>query len=177
MVNPVSRREGLVVEADIDGALIYDLGTDYAHWLDQDAAVVWEACDGRRDVEALSTHCALDEKRVLEILRQLARVGLVEQASVEDGIDRRRLLGGAAAAAFGLTAITSILAPTSAVAHSDVCLSVGQACTGSGPDAATAEVQARVFCSVAGNSELCFCNCTPILDGVGYVCSGSCLSQ
>jgi hypothetical protein len=167
----------LVIETNRDGLLIYDLSTDYAHWLDPEAAAVWESSDGSRDTPALSMVCGLGEPRVAEVLQQLREVGLIDDESATHRMDRRRLLGNAAKAAFGIAAVTSILAPTPAMAHSDICLSVGVACTGSGPDAPSASEAATDFCADDGNSELCFCECTPVLvDPIGgeYQCSGSC---
>lgn len=45
-LNPVARKEGLVIQEMPDEVLVYDMETDQAHCLNRTAASVWKSCDG-----------------------------------------------------------------------------------------------------------------------------------
>jgi Coenzyme PQQ synthesis protein D (PqqD) len=53
-VVPATRPDGLVVEHLAGETLIYDLERDQVHHLNDTAAVVFELCDGRTTVGAVS---------------------------------------------------------------------------------------------------------------------------
>ena len=44
---PVARQEGLVIQEMPDEVLVFDLKTNKAHCLNETAAFVWKACDGK----------------------------------------------------------------------------------------------------------------------------------
>src|SRR5690349_6198802 len=81
---PVARREGLLVETLPDEVLVYDLDRKKAHCLNQTAALIWQHCDGRRDVAeialALSHHLnsTIDEEVVWYGLKSLSKSRLLE---------------------------------------------------------------------------------------------------
>jgi len=130
---PIARREQLVVTELGEELLIYDLRAHRAHCLNRTAALVWQHCNGRRDIPALAQTLtrvlpfAVDEDMIRLALRQLSRRKLLSGPPgpaliPENGatqISRRammRRLGIAAAVALPL--VTSIVAPTPAEAQS-----------------------------------------------------------
>lgn len=48
--NPMARQTGLVVQEMPDEVLVYDLDTNKAHCLNNSAAFIWSACDGKNTV-------------------------------------------------------------------------------------------------------------------------------
>src|SRR5258708_762671 len=51
---PVARRTGIVVRKLENEVLIYDTENHQAHCLNENAALIWEHCDGKRTVNELS---------------------------------------------------------------------------------------------------------------------------
>src|SRR5688572_30177113 len=51
---PVARSNNLIIKELPDETLIYDLGSDEAHCLNQTAALVWKNCNGTRSVRDLA---------------------------------------------------------------------------------------------------------------------------
>ena len=135
---PSARRERLVVKALEDELLIYDLDSHRAYCLNRTAALIWNACDGRRTVKEMARFVEkegehpVDESFVLYGLNQLSRFKLLEERTdrhaFEERMTRRELarrLGFATAALIPL--ISAIEAPTAAQAST--CRAVGDACT------------------------------------------------
>ena len=123
-----ARREGLVVK-DMEGELaIYDERENRAHELNATAAAVWRKCDGRTSIDEIATQIAAetelprDEEIVRMALDQLSRAGLLEEATALGAhISPRQMiqrLGLAGTAALLLPAVTTIVAPTRAMAQS-----------------------------------------------------------
>ncbi len=50
---PKARRENLVVQELNGEVLIYDLDTNKAFCLNESSALVWQACDGSKDVSEI----------------------------------------------------------------------------------------------------------------------------
>ena len=137
-INPLARKEGLVIQTLPDETLVYDLERDVAHCLNRSASVVWEHCDGQTTTGqiaravALEIDEAIDERFVWLALDQLRRNNLLaempDRPSNMNGINRRtalRALGLSAAVA--VPVVASIIAPTPAQAAT--CLGGGAACT------------------------------------------------
>jgi hypothetical protein len=126
--------------------LVYDLARHRAHCLNRTAALVWQGCDGRSTVADLGRRLEAElaipggEGAVWLALRQLRRAHLlvepVDPPAAPEGSTRRctrrqaaRRLGLAAAALLPL--VTSIVAPTPAMAATTDCSSehhVGNCC-------------------------------------------------
>lgn len=127
-VLPVARTESLIIKEVEDETLVYDLTTDQAHCLNDTAARVWKHCDGRKSVseitEMLRTESGIDvnDEVVWLALDQLGKFNLldngVEQPATVSGMSRRQMVRLAGVAAFSLPLITSIVAPTPALAAS-----------------------------------------------------------
>jgi DNA-binding transcriptional ArsR family regulator len=116
---PLSRVEGLVVEALDDEVLVYDRVNARAHCLSGTAAAVWRACDGETGTEELAARLDLDPDTVSHALAELESNGLLEGLALSNGHTRREFSMGAvkAGAAIGAAPmIYSILAPTPAAA-------------------------------------------------------------
>lgn len=135
---PRLRADGLVIHELPDELLVYDKVSDLAHCLNQTAAFVWRACDGQRTPEEIARKLttqlavAVPEDVVLIALAQLEEIHLLEQRETIPtsvaGMSRRqvtRSLGLTAAVALPL--VTSILAPTPALAAT--CIAPGQSCS------------------------------------------------
>jgi hypothetical protein len=140
-LRPTARVEGLVVQQLGDESLVFDRETDIAHCLSADAASVWRACDGTRDLDALATATGASQELVIGALSELAEKNLlVHEAAPASGnsysINRREALTrmakmGAGAAAIPL--IYSVTAATPAMAASvGLCSGCnhGEICTG-----------------------------------------------
>jgi hypothetical protein len=135
---PLARKTNLVVKEAGGEVLIYDLDTDKAHCLNQTAAMVWNAADGKRDTTAIAQHLTkklnstVNENVVWYALSQLSKDNLLEHRLTRPpslgGMNRReviRALGIAAVVA--VPVVTSIVAPTPAQAAT--CIPTGGACT------------------------------------------------
>jgi hypothetical protein len=137
---PSARAAGLVVERIDDEVVIYDLETKEAHCLRPLAAVVFEQCDGTATVDEIATVAEkqlaepVSAEAVASAVAQLEELGLLAVPMVvvngngngdgdRDGLSRRDMLRragytGAAVAAAPL--VTSIVAPTAAMAQSGI---------------------------------------------------------
>ncbi|HEX7140820.1 MAG TPA: PqqD family protein [Vicinamibacterales bacterium] len=143
------RRSELLVVHMADETLVYDKRNDRSHCLNRVAAAVWEHCDGRATAEdiaaLLSDQFGIPSKvDVVHLaIRDLDRAGLldprVDRQEVR-GVSRRELgrrLARAVGVAVALPLISSIVAPTPAMAAScspkfGACGAVGDppCCTG-----------------------------------------------
>jgi hypothetical protein len=129
-----------------DELLVYDARTNKGHCLNQTAAAVWIACDGKTSVNKIVTilrkklQADFDEQIVCLALDKLEKAGLLlgpVNSHIEGRLWSRRevMRGIAAISAVGLPVITSILVPTAAQAAScfpllHICTSNGQCCSG-----------------------------------------------
>jgi hypothetical protein len=136
-----ARKNSLVVRELGEETLVYDLATHRASCLNQGAAEVFRACNGRRSVAEIATMAGkrLGQKvtaaYVQIALDRLSRSGLVEAAPRIASKRRRETLKRLAAAALVLPAITSVLAPEPAQAQTclgnmEVCSMSSQCCSG-----------------------------------------------
>jgi hypothetical protein len=121
-----------------DEVLVYDLGRDRAHCLNQTAANVWKLCDGKNSPAKIATQLdgklepAAAEEFVWAALEQLSRAGLLEEKikRPSTGLSRRDVVKRlAVAAAIGVPVVTSIVAPKAS--HAANCRPSGQPCTAS----------------------------------------------
>jgi hypothetical protein len=137
---PAARREGLVVRKLNDDVLIYDTKTNHAHSLNQNAALIWEHCDGKRTLGDLSNMLQGNvpgkerEQLTWIAIDQLQRSGLLlgQVASPESvkGMTRRQLIKAAGIAALiAVPVVSTIVAPKAAQAST--CLASGQGCSSS----------------------------------------------
>lgn len=94
-MNPVTRKNGLTIKQMGDEAVIFDAESGAVHHLNRVAEVVWRACDGRTDKEALARlveeACNVTEAgAAVELaLEQLSRRGLMATPVLRADADRR----------------------------------------------------------------------------------------
>lgn len=125
-IAPLARREEIVVQNADGEVLIYDLRKNKAFCLNQTSAIVWESCDGTRDIDAIAAEAGKKAKQnitsdlVMLALADLKKEGLVSYAEPA-GFNRReaiRRIGTATMLA--LPIVTSLAAPSAASAQSNV---------------------------------------------------------
>lgn len=170
---PLSRSENLVVQDLKNEILIYDLKINKAFSLNETSALVWQGCDGTKDVSQIAG--AVGEKLktpVSEALVQLALDELIKENLIANGsklesgfngLSRREVikrvgLGTMAA----LPLISTLVAPSAINAASLTACTF--ACAGNPPVASDTCPQG--FCCESTN-------CTS-LPGGGFSCTGTC---
>jgi hypothetical protein len=121
-----------------DEVLVYDLGRDRAHCLNQTAANVWKLCDGKSSPAKIAAQLdgKLDPSAAEEVvwaaLKQLSSAGLLEEKVKRPatGLSRREVVKRiAVAAAIGVPVVTSIVAPKAS--HAANCRPSNASCTAS----------------------------------------------
>jgi hypothetical protein len=165
-MKPEKRRDGLVVKELADEVLVYDLAAHKAHCLNKPAAEVFNRCDGKTTVAAITRSLRgelggpVEEAWVYLALDRLSKANLLEERvsppAGKKPLTRRDLVKRAGlGAALLLPLVTSMVAPTPAEAAA-TCVAD---CTG------------KAFgtpCSSTAPSN-CLCTC----DGTG-TCVGGC---
>ena len=129
---PEARADGLLTEQVGDELVVYDLESKDVHCLSPLAAAVYEHCDGRTD-PARAAELATDrlgravtKDEVSAAVAQLEERALLASSPlvvVNDGISRRDLAKKSAkvgTAVASIPLITSIVAPTAAMAQSQI---------------------------------------------------------
>jgi hypothetical protein len=122
----LARQKGSVIQALVDEVLAYDLEPHRAHCLSPVAAATWVLCDGHTSVAQMvpqlraNSYSIVTDEVVGYGLRQLGKFRLLENRLPEGAVlSRRRVLRRVGmAAAVGLPAVASILAPTAVEAGS-----------------------------------------------------------
>jgi hypothetical protein len=144
-VQPRARQADLIVTEVADEVLVYDEQRHRAHALNSSAARVWRHCDGRTTVPELATKLQqelpspVDEQIVWLALKELDRAHLLTErlpsGLLDEGLSRRKMLRrvgvSVAAGALLLPAVSSIVAPTPAMAQSPVACTTPTTITGS----------------------------------------------
>lgn len=128
MLHPSARRTDVIVQQVDPDTLVYDQLRDEAHSLSAVTGFVFRNADGSRSVEELTLRMSSelgvpeDAKLVAAALWELERAHLLDEASIAErtppNISRRQAVRRFGAAALTLAAITSIAAPTPAMARS-----------------------------------------------------------
>jgi hypothetical protein len=176
---PPARSEDLLVELVGEETVIYDLTSKEAHCLKPLAGLVFAAADGRATHDELAERATkelghpVSGAEVGEAIEQLTDRSLLDvPLAIRDGLSRRQVMrrtAFAGAAAFAAPLITSIVAPTAAMAASGI----PTGCTGCGKNSdclsnhccqSNAGKQCRQSCCVGANNSCHTTNC------VGTVC-------
>ncbi len=122
-----ARREALIIKDLGDDLVVYDERADCAHELNGAAAAVWRRCDGRTDLDEIASQLPAelglpaDEEIVTLAITELSRAGLLETSGSVQHVSRRQVIGRlslTAAAALMLPLVSTIVAPTPAMAQS-----------------------------------------------------------
>lgn len=133
MTTPCARKNEILSTKLLAETMVYDQVSHRAHVLNQTVALVWESCDGRNSIDEIAgiLHGKLglpaDRDVVLLALQELSESGLLQEpVQAEAGpekltrrqVAQRFALAGASLALVPL--VTSVLAPTPAMAQSGV---------------------------------------------------------
>jgi hypothetical protein len=135
-----ARNKNIVVQNLEGEVLIYDLITNKAYCLNETSSMIWGMCDGKTSVTEMSRKLSLKLKQTVgEDLVWLAIDQLKKQDLLEnsreihtklDGLSRREIIRRVGlASAVALPAISSLVAPTAAMAQS-TCSNPGGSATG-----------------------------------------------
>ena len=136
---PVPRKDNVVVQELNGEVLIYDLGENKAFCLNETSALVWQACNGEKNVAEISRELSgkldspVNEDLVWLALDQLKKENLIENKDevVADfgGMSRREVIRKVGFASIvALPLISSLVAPPAISAQSaGAC--TGQACS------------------------------------------------
>ena len=125
---PNARKESLVIQELTDEILVYDLSNNKAHCLNQTAAFVWKACDGKNSINEITTNFEkqfggkVSEDFIWLAIDQLNDKDLLigETPKKFAGQNRREVLKKIGlASVIALPIVASITAPTAA--HAVVC--------------------------------------------------------
>lgn len=134
---PMARKEGLVIQELSDELLVYDLNSNKAHCLNQTAAIVWKACDGKNSITEIinnfekQTGGKVSEDLVWLAIDQLSEKDLFEEGLPKkfEGQNRRQVLKKIGLASIiALPIVASITAPTAALAVT--CSGIVTSCIG-----------------------------------------------
>ncbi len=137
----MARQKGLVVQEMPDEVLVYDLETNKAHCLNQSAALVWKACDGKHMVADIvrefetNTGGKVSEDFVWLAIDQLSEKGLLESKTSLKfiGQSRRQMLKTVGlASVIALPVIASLVAPQNAFAVVSCSCTQNSDCTAPG---------------------------------------------
>jgi hypothetical protein len=131
MTAPCARKNEILSQKLVAETMVYDQVSHRAHVLNQTLSLVWESADGRNSVDEIAQilHRQLgipaDRSVVLLALQELEKSGLLQEPVLAEvgperhtrrDVARRLALAGASAALIPL--VTSVLAPTPAMAAS-----------------------------------------------------------
>lgn len=184
---PTSRQRDIVVQELKGEMLIYDLKINKAFCLNETSAMVYRLCDGNNSVSDISKQLSkklkssVDEDLIWLALDQLKKENLLDNNSeVEiefEGLSRREAIRKVGLASLiALPVISSLVAPTAAMAQSGVCANPGGAPAGTlitrnfQPDCATCQTALEDACcsdAITGFS------CGPGVGG-SVSCDGTC---
>ena len=120
---PAARKSGLVIQEMPDEVLVYDLNANKAHCLNQTAAKVWMACDGKTSISEIADQFGKgsNEDLVWLAIDQLSGSDLLEtEVSTKfKGQSRREVIKKIGLASIvAVPVIASLVAPQNALAAS-----------------------------------------------------------
>ena len=153
---PVARKSGLVVQEMPDEVLVYDLNSNKAHCLNQTAAKVWRACDGKTSISDMAAYFGKgnNEDLVWLAIDQLSENDLLEAQVVSkfEGRSRREVIKKIGLASIvAVPVIASLVAPQNALAaQSCNCVNPTQCVTGPNGNGSGGTRCANATCNGSG---------------------------
>jgi len=137
-LEPLARKEGLIIEQMPDEVLVYDLERHKAHCLNRTAAYVWQHCDGKSDVSKIARrmekefNATVSDDLVFLALDQLGKDHLLEKRVAMPAemvnVSRRQVMRRIGlATAVALPVVISIMSPTAA--NAVTCIPSGGPCS------------------------------------------------
>jgi hypothetical protein len=171
---PKARNRDIVVQTLGKETLIYDLQTHKAYNLNETSAIVYQACDGNTLLDELRVKSKFTDDIIFLALDKLKKENLIEEdnsfVSPFDGMSRREAIRKVGLASMiALPVISSLTAPTAAMAQSTTCRTAGQTCTPSSTAPGNNNCCANLSCNIGGN---CIA-CTTTGNNPGLFCAGS----
>jgi hypothetical protein len=120
---PIARHQNVVVQELGKQILIYDLNTHKAFNLNETSSIVYQSCDGKTTLEELKLRTKFTEEIIFLALDELKKENLIEENqpynSPFSGMSRREAIRKVGLASMiALPVISSLVAPTSAMAQS-----------------------------------------------------------
>ena len=123
---PLARQKDIVVQEFNEDILVYDLKTNKVFCLNETSAAIWQLCNGKNNVTAISnqfqkqTNQLIPNELVEIALENLSKENLLENyQSKTDKTSRREMIRKAGlATAVALPVITSVIAPSAVHAAS-----------------------------------------------------------
>jgi hypothetical protein len=111
---PKARKKNILATSVADEVVVYDTESNKASCLDGLTALVWKACDGRADLDALldlvrkSGYQDATEQLILMAIDQLDQAGLLENAIESNEVDRKGLKRREILSLLGTKAISTL---------------------------------------------------------------------
>lgn len=184
MNRPKTRNENIVVQAMENEILIYDLKENKAFCLNETSALIYQLCDGKRNVAEIArgfneiTKQPINEDLIWLALDSLKKNNLLEDESIEinfNGLNRRQVVKKIGLASLtALPIISSIVAPTAAHAASGLA-ALFAACTSPSQCASNFCTQGPPRCCVPGTQGI---RGAPVCcDGTTANCNPQCCSN
>lgn len=184
---PARRTEGLLIESIGDEVVVYDLESKEAHCLKALAAITFTEADGRSSVSEVAALAAerlghpVSETEVVEAITQLQGRSLLEEIlPVRDGLSRREAVkrtAFAGAVAFAAPLITSIVAPTAAMAASGIpsgCFCGGVATADGCKNGDNHKCQSQHCCQPDSGKDCNQCKCVSNSNNCSFTSTGGC---
>lgn len=165
---PKSREAQIVVQEIESEILIYDLNINKAFALNETAATVYRACDGKTSFDELKLKSKFTDEIIFLALDELKKDNLLKENDSYNspfvGMNRREIIRQVGLASMiALPVIASLVAPTSAMAQSIVCVNPGGAQPGMNVSNCTTEPGGCVGpCQAPGIRAGCCSNMTTV---------------
>ncbi len=135
---PTARQRDILVQESNDEVLVYDLKTNKALCLNEISAMIWQLCNGKNDIAAITKQFQSQSNQQIPVefievaLEQLNREKLIENyqpRTLTNKKSRREMIRKIGlATAVALPIITSIVAPKAINAQSDCVGPTTQVC-------------------------------------------------
>jgi len=130
---PVAKKENIVIQELNDEVLIYDLNLNQAFCLNETSSIIWQMCDGTKNVAEISQavsrkfNSTVSEGFIWLALEQLKKENLVESEVAPPaefaGMSRREIIRKVGFASMvALPVVASMIAPTAINAQSGICM-------------------------------------------------------
>lgn len=133
---PKAKNIEIVVQELESEMLVYDLGNDKAHHLNETVSLVWKNCDGKTTPKEVAKrlekqfNTKIEEDFVWLALDELEKANLLEAKLPKDDftkLSRRKVLFRYAPLAAAIPIVMSLVAPQAA--HAQSCIALNQPCS------------------------------------------------
>ena len=172
---PLARSTDIVVQELGEEILIYDLNTHKAYNLNETSGTVYRACDGRTTFDELKLGTKLPDEIIFLALDELRRENLLEESQTYSspfgGMSRREAIRRVGLASMiALPVISSLIAPTAAMAQSSGSQSASSQSAGTPTPVPCVSYQGS--CSTSSQCCSSAPNCNPTVGSGSFCCRG-----